>query len=105
MRRRGGEVREDNGHGVLLRVSWYTIGVHVPLYRARATRCSPPLVEDTKSWKFEGKPGEKTGKKNERENGGKKGIRVAGKSRRFDDYRSLVLFPREGLIACNGTRV
>lgn len=37
----GEEVWEDNGHGVLLRVSWYTIDIHILLCRAQATRVVP----------------------------------------------------------------
>lgn len=32
---------EDNGHGVLLRVSWYTINTHIPLCRAQAVHVVP----------------------------------------------------------------
>lgn len=37
----GEEVWEDNGHGVLLRVSWYTIDIHILLCRAQAARVVP----------------------------------------------------------------
>lgn len=37
----GEEVWEDNGHGVLLRVSWYTIDIHILLCRAQVARVVP----------------------------------------------------------------